>query len=1843
MSSFVHADIFINEFLANGIIEPDSEWVELYNNGSSSVDLTNYNITESGASANVTLNGTIPVNGFVVLAENFTLFNSTYPDVNISGIRIIEYGAVVASFQLHNTAGNITLYNSSGSRINNVSYSSSSENVSEGRFPDGNESFSTFTAQTPGAKNDNAAPVFNKWVKPSANASFIGSLFNVTVNITDRIYTVNTSWIEFNGTNLSVMNKSGDIWYYLLNTSKYLETAASSTYNITIHFNDSIGLSNSNTLFNISIDNTFPNITSPNTTSNSRNFVSPGFVFNASVNASDENLLKVTCLLDGTSYGYFANISNKTFICNLTAPLTEDTYTINFTVFDKANNTNTTTINFTTKHSTIGNLILPDVTVSDLNQSDKIIQVNVTLNNTGNNPMYDTGAILSGFSPNAPLSASSGSYSTCSSDINSSELCNATFDITVNGGSSVGTHTIFWNANWTNSNFTENQLTKAAESTVTISSNPQMAVTENISTTIIHGQNTNLTLDLNSTGNANLQDATITFIAGTLESSFVTLQPSSFSSITAGTNETFNVTVTIPKFTNPGNYTGTLNITPSSILHKTILVTVEVPTDDSWISFPNVTKSFKKTEFAGLLGNITINNSGNIGQNYSITYSGSASNSLFFLIWNQTLVDDTVFNGNAHVYVERNQTKSFAMFHKDNGPRSIYDLTITLTSTNTSKTNVSTANLTIDNNDPFVNITNPINNSFVKDKVEFNVTATDLNLTRLEYFINDSLVFDSTEINFTFNWNTTNGSYGDEIYTLKVIAYDSAGNSNTSDILSVTVNNTNSAPRVANPLIDFSFDEDTVNDSINLSSVFKSIDGESLTYANFINDTNISVSINQNTGIATLTPEGNWTGSTLITFNASDLAENYVTDDVIVTINNVQDIPSISNLTSPENNSVFISAQNSIFLMATSKDGDFDDLTFNFYFSNDSSNLDLTGTDIGQFKSAIPGVPEQISGGLTVNNLVSGKTYFWVVEVTDGINSSGNSSMFQFLYLTDSKPGITAWGWNTSIERSSIETNITIKENESIEFNASISDADGDKIMYEWGLCTGDPGDLVCEVLKDSGFEVVPLTTNLTYSPGFSDNGSKTLRLSLTDNNTNSFEKDWNLTITNINRDPVLDAIANKEVLEDSTLEFNITVIDPDNNSLTFISNITSISFTKAANNSLATVSWTPTNADVGNNTVKIVANDSSKWDSKIIVITVNNTNDPPTIASFLPVENKTIAVDVGIQRFDVTFSDDDVGDVVNATWIRNGTVLVRDSSNVTVTSLGMGIYNITAIVNDTSAARARYEWKLTVTGDVTSDELTSPVLQLNESRRQNATDVMINQSTFGGIDFRNETLNFSGVLQLEDAVNISDGLVSVDSETFPGLNKSASLVMKGLSFTKAPLINMSSGFESTAGGVLCPENVCTGITYDVANGILRFNVPYFSTYSTETNTTNGAPVITSTPITAAADGAQYTYNVDATDPDGNALTFSLITKPSDMSIDPSSGVISWTPTTSQLGSNNVTVKVSDGSLETSQSFEINVTESPKLIISDLDVKVGKKTHSGVTNNTRISKDAEPGSEVEFKIELKNLFTDDEELEIEDIEVEITIEDIDDGDDLDEEADDFDLKQGKRDDVKIKFDVPLEVEEGTFDVIIDVDGEDENRTIHTIRWELELEVEKENHEIRIVRSALTPSTIKCQRTMSINTEIINTGSDDEDEVSLEVISPELEINSLTTDIELDEGTDDNRFTELVTASISSDVEAGTYPITINTYYDSKLSETETVDLTVEDCERVKKIKKDVKEEKPKVEVIRPTIILEKKPEVPVEVSFAETFEYKVLLAILIVIFLGTAIFVAGAGFILLRK
>ena len=88
----------------------------------------------------------------------------------------------------------------------------------------------------------------------------------------------------------------------------------------------------------------------------------------------------------------------------------------------------------------------------------------------------------------------------------------------------------------------------------------------------------------------------------------------------------------------------------------------------------------------------------------------------------------------------------------------------------------------------------------------------------------------------------------------------------------------------------------------------------------------------------------------------------------------------------------------------------------------------------------------------------------------------------------------------------------------------------------------------------------------------------------------------------------------------------------------------------------------------------------------------------------------------------------------------------------------------------------------------------------------------------------------------------------------------------------------------------------------------------------------NHPPIITSTAGTSATKGQPYSYDVNATDSDGDIPVYSLTNNPSGMTINFSTGLITWTPTAT--GSFGVTVKASDGELFDTQSFTVTVEET---------------------------------------------------------------------------------------------------------------------------------------------------------------------------------------------------------------------------------------------------------------------------------------------------------------------------
>jgi predicted outer membrane repeat protein len=107
----------------------------------------------------------------------------------------------------------------------------------------------------------------------------------------------------------------------------------------------------------------------------------------------------------------------------------------------------------------------------------------------------------------------------------------------------------------------------------------------------------------------------------------------------------------------------------------------------------------------------------------------------------------------------------------------------------------------------------------------------------------------------------------------------------------------------------------------------------------------------------------------------------------------------------------------------------------------------------------------------------------------------------------------------------------------------------------------------------------------------------------------------------------------------------------------------------------------------------------------------------------------------------------------------------------------------------------------------------------------------------------------------------------------------------------------------------------------------------------------NHDPVITSSPDTVAIAGLEYIYDVEAEDPDGDSLYFTLLGAPSWLSIDTIAGVITGIPPFSAIGDTTVTVLVEDGfGGSDSQTFPLYVIPQINLSIIPGEITIPRGT-----------------------------------------------------------------------------------------------------------------------------------------------------------------------------------------------------------------------------------------------------------------------------------------------------------
>lgn len=238
------------------------------------------------------------------------------------------------------------------------------------------------------------------------------------------------------------------------------------------------------------------------------------------------------------------------------------------------------------------------------------------------------------------------------------------------------------------------------------------------------------------------------------------------------------------------------------------------------------------------------------------------------------------------------------------------------------------------------------------------------------------------------------------------------------------------------------------------------------------------------------------------------------------------------------------------------------------------------------------------------------------------------------------------------------------------------------------------------------------------------------------------------------------------------------------------------------------------------------------------------------------------------------------------------------------------------------------------------------------------------------------------------------------------------------------------------------------------------------------------------------------------------------------------------------------------------------VEGSNELKIDDVTVKVdGKKESSAREDGGSIDSKIYPGSEITVDVKLKNNLN----VALEDVEIEGILEDIGD-DDLEDYDEIRKISSGRKKSAKLEFTIPFEADEGDYDLIITIEGIDDNGTVYSTAVEYTVEVNRKKHELRI--RSLEASDVGCSRNGQLQISLMNLGDDTEEDVSIDVKGGELGIDFTRRGIEVETYPG-----ELFRTSLDfevSNVSTGTYPLGVTINYDDGADQ-ETAEVVVKGC------------------------------------------------------------------------
>jgi Lamin Tail Domain len=120
------ATVVVTEFIANPAAVSDSkgEWVELYNAGTTAVDITGWTLMDQGSDKHVITAGDAGAAGLTIAAGKYVVLAKNTDSTTNGGVTV-AYGYGSTDFHIANSADEIVLLDKSGLLVDKVAYTSS--------------------------------------------------------------------------------------------------------------------------------------------------------------------------------------------------------------------------------------------------------------------------------------------------------------------------------------------------------------------------------------------------------------------------------------------------------------------------------------------------------------------------------------------------------------------------------------------------------------------------------------------------------------------------------------------------------------------------------------------------------------------------------------------------------------------------------------------------------------------------------------------------------------------------------------------------------------------------------------------------------------------------------------------------------------------------------------------------------------------------------------------------------------------------------------------------------------------------------------------------------------------------------------------------------------------------------------------------------------------------------------------------------------------------------------------------------------------------------------------------------------------------------------------------------------------------------------------------------------------------------------------------------------------------------------------------------------------------------------------------------------------------------------